>query len=150
MIHPTHWNQGYCTEALTAFLPELWKHGPERSILDAAVMEGNTASQRVLEKCGFRKRDAWMGGEGEHEAPKPSTSNQKDEEGVESYDIHLDMTGKRRLSKTQELELKSAIEGLQVQTKPIIEPMRIDSGVTPRPREQTGLIQFRYVRDLGH
>jgi len=43
-----HWGRGIATSALAAFLREL----PERPLY-ATVALGNTASVRVLEKCGF-------------------------------------------------------------------------------------------------
>lgn len=53
MFDMASWGHGYATEALQAYLPELFKHAPSREFVDAAIIEGNIASQRVLEKCGF-------------------------------------------------------------------------------------------------
>ncbi|PCH07176.1 Acyl-CoA N-acyltransferase [Penicillium occitanis (nom. inval.)] len=77
-ISPSHWNKGYLTEALTAFLSIYWKIHPEgfegskrdengRACVVARVEEKNLASLRVLEKVGFvaigeeRVKD-WYGG----------------------------------------------------------------------------------------
>ena len=47
-----HTGQGYATEALTAFLPEICRRLTLQEV--AAVCDAeNTASIRVLEKCGF-------------------------------------------------------------------------------------------------
>jgi hypothetical protein len=156
MLHPSHWNQGYCTEALKAFLRELWKHSPKRLTLSAAVIEGNTASQRVLEKCEFKKWDGWRHEEQHTKNPRSSAPTQEEEEGQRSEDeesievdaIIVDNDGKRRLSKIEAEELINAIEGLKVQTKPAIEPIRVDS-VRPAPRKQAKLIIFRYERKLA-
>jgi len=67
-IHPDYWNKGYITEALTAILffgfDEL---GINR--IEAEVMEGNIASEKVLEKLGFTKEGVlreWMYWNGNH------------------------------------------------------------------------------------
>ena len=53
MLDTNAWGQGYATEALRAYLPALFKHLPAREYVDASTIDGNIASQRVLEKCGF-------------------------------------------------------------------------------------------------
>ncbi len=49
-----HWGNGYATEALSVALQFLWRKtkGQLRPIY-AQVDQGNAASRRVLEKCGF-------------------------------------------------------------------------------------------------
>lgn len=46
-----HWGKGLATRALAAFLAEAERTRP----LFAATAHDNVASQRVLEKCGFRR-----------------------------------------------------------------------------------------------
>lgn len=48
-----HWGQGIATRAVAEFL----QHETTRPV-HAWVAEGNVASLRVLEKCGFRRDDA--------------------------------------------------------------------------------------------
>lgn len=51
-LHPAHWNKGYSTEALKAVVT----YGFESlniNRIEAEVMPGNAASNRVLEKLGF-------------------------------------------------------------------------------------------------
>ena len=51
-FHPAYWGRGYATELVQAAL----QHGFETLALDAIgafVRPANTASSRVLEKCGF-------------------------------------------------------------------------------------------------
>jgi len=55
------WGKGVAASALRAFLAEV----PERPIY-AGVAEGNVASIRVLEKCGFRISEAPAGDEDGH------------------------------------------------------------------------------------
>ncbi len=59
-LHPDHWGQGLMTEAVQAFLPELFVRFPIRRIL-ADRIEDNPASARVLEKCGFEVTGRTMG-----------------------------------------------------------------------------------------
>jgi len=47
-----HWNQGFATEALSAFLPEFFVRFPVSKLV-AEHFEDNPASGRVLEKHGF-------------------------------------------------------------------------------------------------
>lgn len=61
-LHPDYWNKGYMTEALTVIL----KFGFETlkiNRIEAEVMQGNIASEKVLEKLGFTKEGVlrdWM------------------------------------------------------------------------------------------
>jgi RimJ/RimL family protein N-acetyltransferase len=59
------WGQGYCTEALKAYILALHSKEPSRPWLTAAIFPGNARSRRVLEKCGFtrwyREPDSQMG-----------------------------------------------------------------------------------------
>lgn len=48
-----HWGQGLATEAVAAFVDEVWANTPMER-LHADVFSGNPASERVLDKCGFR------------------------------------------------------------------------------------------------
>lgn len=51
-IAPSHWGQGYATEAVKLLVPYLFDHfQPER--VQAHAMAGNVASARVLEKAGL-------------------------------------------------------------------------------------------------
>ena len=45
------WNQGYMTEACTAFIDYLFSIGFKKILIEA--MEDNIGSNRVIEKCGF-------------------------------------------------------------------------------------------------
>ena len=47
-----HHNKGYMTEALGAFIKELFKRGYPALLIEAD--ERNSASNRVIEKCGFK------------------------------------------------------------------------------------------------
>jgi RimJ/RimL family protein N-acetyltransferase len=60
-IDRAFWGKGVATSALRAFLAEV----NERPIY-AGVAEGNVASIRVLEKCGFTISEASAGDEGGH------------------------------------------------------------------------------------
>lgn len=53
VVHPAHWNQGYCTTALQLAIAELFRLG-YRQILCGAFEE-NLASIRVMEKAGMTK-----------------------------------------------------------------------------------------------
>ena len=55
VIHPAHHNCGYATEALRAAIGALFEKGFVR--VEAGAFEGNTASLRVMEKCGMEKID---------------------------------------------------------------------------------------------
>jgi RimJ/RimL family protein N-acetyltransferase len=52
-LDPPAWGRGYATEALNAYLPALFKNFPELEEVNAAAIENNMGSRRVLEKCGF-------------------------------------------------------------------------------------------------
>ena len=52
VIHPAHHNQGFATEALSAAIRDLFDKGYSR--VKAAAFWDNTASRRVMEKCGMR------------------------------------------------------------------------------------------------
>jgi len=119
MLHPSHWNQGYCTEALLSFLPQLWTQQPSRRVVEAAILEENTASQRVLENGGFVKVE--------------------DEEGE---DFH----GRRRLSVVQQEELKRAIQEMDVQARSALTVEREIAGVGSGLRQRKVLIPYRLVR----
>jgi RimJ/RimL family protein N-acetyltransferase len=100
LLNPSHWGQGYCTESLKAFLPALLKRQPDREGISGAVLDGNTRSTRVLEKCGF-------------ELEKNPSGGRMSIDGV----FH-EMP--RRLSKAEDEDLKRAVEALKVQsTSPI-------------------------------
>ena len=53
VIHPDHWGQGFATEAVRAAIDELFRLGCPKVI--AGFFAGNTASRRVMEKCGMVK-----------------------------------------------------------------------------------------------
>jgi hypothetical protein len=57
MIHSDHWNQGYCTEALIAFVQALFEKRPEWEEVTCRVCADNIAARRVLEKCSFLPED---------------------------------------------------------------------------------------------
>jgi hypothetical protein len=172
-IHPTHWNHGYCTEAIQSFLPLIWEREPRRRHVSASIMEGNAASRRVLEKVGFVEWDWGRGvvrvkakgseekeddrGEREVEAEEREVEEREREEaevveedegsGVDEMPLG---GGIRRLSKIQTDELTAAIESMKVQTRPTIEPIRAppveNEGGTSRPMKKTSLIGYRYER----
>ena len=53
VIHPSKKNQGYMTEALNAAIPAMFDAG--YSVVRAGAFEENTASIRVMEKCGMHE-----------------------------------------------------------------------------------------------
>lgn len=55
VIHPDHWGRGYMTEALEAAIGELFRMGFREVVTGA--FDTNTASIRVMEKCGMEKLD---------------------------------------------------------------------------------------------
>lgn len=65
-LHPTYWRQGVATEALRAVVA--CSHGAfDLNRLEAWTLPGNGASDRVLEKAGFRfegvrRENAWFKG----------------------------------------------------------------------------------------
>ena len=57
-----HWNKGYMSEVLKVFVNHLFKIGFNKIVIEAAVE--NIASNRVIEKCGFKfthqqHKDRW-------------------------------------------------------------------------------------------
>ena len=59
-LHPDHWGQGLMSEAVQAFLIDLFARFPINRII-ADRFEDNPASGRVLEKCGFEATGRDMG-----------------------------------------------------------------------------------------
>ena len=55
VIHPSFWGMGFATEMLKAVIEMLLENGVSEIITGA--FEENTASIRVMEKCGMRKTD---------------------------------------------------------------------------------------------
>lgn len=55
VIDPAYQKHGYATEATRAVIDELWGMGFNR--ITAGFFEGNTASCRVMEKCGMTLTD---------------------------------------------------------------------------------------------
>ena len=53
-FHPDHWGQGLATEAMSAFLPEIFDRFPVNRLV-ADHFEDNPASGRVLQKLGFKE-----------------------------------------------------------------------------------------------
>ena len=51
-ISEKYQNNGYATEAVKAVLDWAFAH-PDIAVVEAETDSGNTASKRVLEKCGF-------------------------------------------------------------------------------------------------
>ncbi len=51
-LHPDHWGHGIATEAMSAFLPEVFDRLPVKRLV-ADHFEDNPASRRVLHKLGF-------------------------------------------------------------------------------------------------
>ena len=47
-----HWNHGYMSEALSAFIDYLFNKGFNKIVIEADV--NNIGSNRVIEKCGFK------------------------------------------------------------------------------------------------
>ena len=54
-IGAEHWNRGYATEALSASIAALFEMG--YTYLKAGHFEENSASRRVMEKCGMKRID---------------------------------------------------------------------------------------------
>ena len=52
-IGSEHWNRGYCTEAVTRFLRYCFEEKGMDKVC-ASFFPENTASRRVMEKCGMR------------------------------------------------------------------------------------------------
>ena len=54
-ISSQHWNHGYASEALQTAIKTLFKLGYKR--VYAGFFAGNSASERVMQKCGMQKTD---------------------------------------------------------------------------------------------
>ncbi len=59
-LAPDHWGQGVATEALSAFIPELFERFPVNR-LEADHFEDNPASGHILRKFGFTETGRDMG-----------------------------------------------------------------------------------------
>ena len=57
LIHPDYHGKGYMTEALIAFIEDLFSLGLDEVI--AGAFEGNAASERVMIKSGMKKMDRY-------------------------------------------------------------------------------------------
>lgn len=53
VIHPDHKGQGYATEAVSAVIQDLFRMGFTKVV--TGYFEKNTASRRVMEKCGMHQ-----------------------------------------------------------------------------------------------
>lgn len=53
VIHPSQKGKGYATEAVSAIISDLFARGYKKVL--AAAFEHNTASFRVMQKCGMEK-----------------------------------------------------------------------------------------------
>ncbi len=59
-LHPTHWSRGIatnCVSVITGYAFDTWEIG----YVYAKVFSSNTASERVLERNGFRCETVWHG-----------------------------------------------------------------------------------------
>ncbi len=56
MLAERAWGRGLATELVAGFV-EWCRQRPESIVIVAGVEEGNVASVRVLERCGFERRD---------------------------------------------------------------------------------------------
>ena len=54
-LHPNHWNRGYMSEAFAAVIDHLRTRGFTTVV--AGAFEKNTASLRVMQKCGMTRLD---------------------------------------------------------------------------------------------
>jgi RimJ/RimL family protein N-acetyltransferase len=54
MVSPAWWNRGFATEAARRVVRYAFEEGPFQSLV-ASAMVANPASERVLEKAGFRR-----------------------------------------------------------------------------------------------
>jgi RimJ/RimL family protein N-acetyltransferase len=59
-VDPDHWGQGIATEAMSAFLPEVFARFPINRI-EADHFEDNPVSGSILERLGFRRTGTEMG-----------------------------------------------------------------------------------------
>lgn len=139
-LHPSHWSNGYTTEALHAFLRHLFQNEqPERAFVDANIKEGNTASARVLEKCGFKRVEGkW----------RPE-SIIKQKRGIDDREVCEEEMGGEEDSLTEETisELKNAVAKMNIQNEPTIEPGRVDIGVETIPTKRVRLIGYRRYQE---
>lgn len=55
VIHPAYQGQGYATEAVKVIIEELREMGFQK--ITAGFFVENTASRRVMEKCGMKQSD---------------------------------------------------------------------------------------------
>lgn len=90
-------------------------------------MEGNGSSKRVLEKCGFKRFDGRTG-------PVFVKRN-----------WHMDE--EEALTESTIDQLKIAIEGMSLQNKPTIEPVRTDTADDTTPVKRIRLVGYRYHRE---
>jgi ribosomal-protein-alanine N-acetyltransferase len=51
-LHPTYWKHGYASEALKSIIKYGWEQ-LQLQCIEADVMPGNHASERILTRCGF-------------------------------------------------------------------------------------------------
>ncbi len=62
MLDRRYWGRGFATEAMAAFLADIWERFPEVDRLDADHFADNPASGAVLRKLGFRQTGTGLGG----------------------------------------------------------------------------------------
>ncbi len=62
MLDRRFWGRGYVTEAMTAFIADIWARFPEIERLEADHFTDNPASGAVLRKLGFRQVGTGLGG----------------------------------------------------------------------------------------
>jgi RimJ/RimL family protein N-acetyltransferase len=55
MLHPHVWGKGYASEALQGLIKAIFEKNKDWTHLIARADEGNRASNRVIEKSGFKK-----------------------------------------------------------------------------------------------
>jgi hypothetical protein len=132
MFVPDFWGHGYCTEALLSYMPELWKWAPQRDGVDAAVLEGNWASRRVLEKCGF-----WL----EQRTGRVLRNPYIEESEGEDENQEESKQGEK-VSAEDLAELRKAVEGLGLISGPAIEPDRVGGAAPDRER----MVYYRFKR----
>jgi RimJ/RimL family protein N-acetyltransferase len=122
------WGQGYCTEALKAYIVALHRQEPSRPWLTAAIFPRNSRSRRVLEKCGFKR---WYRETNSVVAQSdlPRKENHQKEDGNEADN------GPHRISNTDQKESRAMTKGLDVETE------------STKKSEKNTLIIFRYNYD---
>jgi RimJ/RimL family protein N-acetyltransferase len=62
IFHSSSWGKGFATEATKAFLEKFWTLQPDAKAVRANVDTRNTASIRILQKCGFSEVETIKGG----------------------------------------------------------------------------------------